>query len=475
MSGVSVVRGSCPSDDETSLGRSQQPVVENRRPLRDRGGVATQNVDVVIVGAGVMGSSIALELAARGRQVLVIDKGGGVGHGSTSASSSIVRFHYSTFAGVALAWESLYRWRKWTEHLGCVDPAGLAQYYRSGMVVLEDADQPPAALTGLYDRVGVPWEWWDSATLAQRLPFIDTGAYGPPVPVDSEEFFADAHGQLSATYTADAGYISDPQLAARNLAVAAQLRGARFQLRCLPASIEPTGPRRWHVSLGEGDHVHADVVVNAAGPWSSAVNRLAGVGGDFAVTSRPLRQEVHEVAAPEGYEEPGGRPGIGIADPDLGVYVRGTGKGRMIIGGMEPACDPLHWLESPEESNVHPTMEIFRAQVMRTARRFPGLSVPIRPTGISGVYDATVDWTPIYDRTGEDGFYVAMGTSGNQFKNAPVVGLLMAELIDAIEAGQDHDHDPVQLRLPETGNVVDLSAFSRLRVVDPEGPANVMG
>jgi sarcosine oxidase, subunit beta len=90
------------------------------------------------------------------------------------------------------------------------------------------------------------------------------------------------------------------------------------------------------------------------------------------------------------------------------------------------------------------------------------------------VYDVADDWTPIYDRTDRQGFYVAIGTSGNQFKNAPVVGRVLATLIDAVESGHDHDAEPVRLRLPRTGLEVDLGTFSRRRRVG-SGPTNVLG
>ena len=73
------------------------------------------------------------------------------------------------------------------------------------------------------------------------------------------------------------------------------------------------------------------------------------------------------------------------------------------------------------------------------------------------------------------GFYVAMGTSGNQFKNAPLVGQLMAFLVDAVEAGHDHDADPLTFTAPRTGNRLELATYSRLRAVDPEAPTSVMG
>ncbi len=430
----------------------------------------TGAADVVVIGAGVVGSSIALELARGGREVVMVDKAGGAGHGSTSASSGIVRFHYSTYAGVALSWEALHGWRDWAGHLGHVDPAGLAGFEQTGMLVLDRSPGASAPITAIFDQVGVPWEAWDSDRIAARLPHLDPGAYGPPAPVTSDAFFADAHGSLTGTFTPDAGYVGDPALAAQNLATAAVAHGARALLHREVVAIEPGGPRRWRVVLADGEACDADVVVNAAGPWSDRVNALAGAGADFTVTTRPMRQEVHEVAAPGGPEER-----IIVADPDLGIYTRPAGPGRMLVGGMEPECDPPEWLDDADAVNPHATPSVFEAQVLRAARRFPDLAVPNRPLGIAGVYDVTTDWSPVYDRTDRDGFYVAIGTSGNQFKNAPVVGILMRTLIDAIEAGHDHDRDPVQLTLPRTGLELDLSAWSRLRPIAEDRPRSVLG
>ena len=99
----------------------------------------------------------------------------------------------------------------------------------------------------------------------------------------------------------------------------------------------------------------------------------------------------------------------------------------------------------------------------RLARRVPDLPVATRPSGIAGVYDVTDDWIPVYDSTSLAGYYVAIGTSGNQFKNAPVIGQLMTALITECEAGRDHDADPVIWRAPHTQLDVDLSHYSRLR------------
>jgi hypothetical protein len=94
---------------------------------------------------------------------------------------------------------------------------------------------------------------------------------------------------------------------------------------------------------------------------------------------------------------------------------------------------------------------------------------------VVGVYDATDDWTPIYDRTDVPGFYVAIGTSGNQFKNAPLVGQLMASVINAVEEGHDHDLQPVIYKCRQTSNVINLGSFSRLREPNPYSTGTVLG
>ena len=82
---------------------------------------------------------------------------------------------------------------------------------------------------------------------------------------------------------------------------------------------------------------------------------------------------------------------------------------------------------------------------------------------------------PIYDRTSLGGFYVAIGTSRNQFKNAPVVGRFMATLICACGNGHDHDADPVVVQGRFTRNAINLGHCSRLRQPHADSAFNVMG
>ena len=96
--------------------------------------------------------------------------------------------------------------------------------------------------------------------------------------------------------------------------------------------------------------------------------------------------------------------------------------------------------------------------------------------GFAELYDVSSDWLPIYDKSDLDGFYMAIGSSGNQYKNAPVAGMMMSELIEQCEKkGQDHDKTPLQFFLPKTGIAIDTSAFSRNRELNPNSTYSVIG
>jgi sarcosine oxidase subunit beta len=70
---------------------------------------------------------------------------------------------------------------------------------------------------------------------------------------------------------------------------------------------------------------------------------------------------------------------------------------------------------------------------------------------------------------------MAIGTSGNQFKNAPVAGAMMADLIEACEAGHDHDADPAQFTMRHTDRKVDVGFYSRKRMINPESSFSALG
>ena len=419
--------------------------------------------DVIVIGAGVIGSSVALELARSGRKVVVLDKGPGIGTGSTSASSAVIRYSYSTDDAILTAWEAGHRWRDWERYLGVADPDGLCRFVRTDMVIFRTDNYDGASMLARWDEIGIAYEVLDADDLAARFPWLDTGRYFPPKRVDDPAFADDADGRLTAIFQADGGFIDDPTLAARNLAHAARANGATFRLGTEVVAVDRTadGARVVGVSVAGGETIAADVVVNVAGPHSSHVNAMAGVTDDMTIRHRALRQEVFTVPAPTGAGLDDG--GALVADLDVGQYFRPQPGGTLLVGGTEPECDPLHWVDDPDTNSPYPTVEGWETAMMRLARRVPSLGIPSQPSGIASMYDASDDWVPIYDRSSLDGFYMACGTSGNQFKNAPIAGEFMRSIIDAVEAGHDHDADPVRVRGEVTGRKIDLGAFSRRR------------
>ena len=421
--------------------------------------------DAVVVGAGVIGCAIALELARSGRSVVVVDSRGAPGLGSTSASSAIVRYHYSHLPESALAWESGHRYWEWERHLGVVDPTGMAQFIQSGALVLEGPGYDLPRMVGILHELGIEVEELSGAEIVERFPAVDAQRFGPPARPEDDSFWDDAKGEIAGFYVDCAGHVDDPQLAAHNLAHAATMHGVQFLFGVDVVEVLRADGRVAGVGLADGARVVAPVVVNAAGPWSSVLNAMADVLSDFTMSTRPFEDEVISMPAPEGF-----RIGTGtcITDPDVGTYFRPHAGDTIIVGGIEPDCDPLTFLERVEDASESVTQETWEVQSLRLSRRVPSVSIPGRVSGIVGVYDVTDDWTPVYDRTCLDGYYVAIGTSGHGFKQAPFVGVLMATLIDRVEAGHDHDADPLVVRGAWTGVEVDLGHFSRLRTVVPQ-------
>lgn len=417
--------------------------------------------DVVVIGAGVIGSSIALELARHGRQVVCVDAGPAAGAGSTSSSSAIIRFSYSTLDAVLTAWEAAPMWSDWESHLGVRDPDGMVRFIRTGMMLIDTPDFVDTRITDLWDDVGIRYERWNAADIARRCPQLDVGAYYPPKSVDDPAFADDANGEISAIFEPLSGFVDDPMLAARNLAFAARHHGATFRFRSEVVEVLHADGHVAGVRLASGDTVGAPIVVNVAGPHSSALNRLAGVTGDMRIRHRPLRQEVFAVPAPAGFDLDNGTPMV--CDLDLGQYFRPQVGGTLLVGGTEPACDELEWVDDPDRYDDHTTVEKFETTMYRLARRLPEFGVPHRPVGLAALYDVADDWVPIYDGSSLPGWFMACATSGNQFKNAPIAGQFMRAIIDAAEAGHDHDTHPVRFTGARTGRSIDLGAFSRRR------------
>lgn len=419
---------------------------------------------ITIIGAGVVGCSIALAARRLKMEVTVIDKLGAVGHGSTSASCAIIRRYYSQPGMIALANEGAHVWADWENFLGPIDDDKIV-FPRPGMLFIPPRiDAEVRAIVAAMHKLKIKVSILDAQEVRERFSYLNTAANFPPLAPDDEAFFQSRGREIEGVvFEEDAGYVVSPGLATQNLRDAGERDGVQFLLNREVDRIGKNDDGGFVLSTTDGARIDSEVVVNAAGPHSSIINRLAGV--TLELTTRPLRQEVHTLTNPL-FAAQTESPLLIVGDMDSGVYWRPEGGGRdIIVGSTEPECDELDWVDDPDNYHDGITERYWQRQCMRLMKRFP--QVKLGPTrGLSALYDVTVeDWYPIVDRSDLPGYYLCIGTSGSSFKTSPVLGQLLAKIIEACESGEDVDRSPIQMQLPYTGFTVDSSFLSRKRAV----------
>ncbi len=429
--------------------------------------------DAVIIGAGVIGACIAYELSKAGRKVLSIDRLPASGFGSTSASCAIIRTYYSALDTCALAYEGWFYWKNWADYIGAKDEKGLIKYHDTGALIVKTPHNDyMRKICTLMDKIGCPYEHLTPEQMREKLPIIDTHQFAPVKRPEDPTFGEPTDETVpGGVFFPRGGYVSDPQLAAHNAQRAAEAHGATFKFNAEVTAIRQSGGRVTGVTLKDGTEIDAPVVVNVAGPHSGKVNEMAGVLEDMKMTTRALRHEVAHVPSPDGFDFES--DGVVLSDSDVGVYCRPELGNHILIGSEDPKCDTQEWVD-PDNFNEDFT-EQWNAQVLRLAQRFPALGIPRKTKGVVALYDVTRDWVPIYDKTSLDGYYLAIGTSGNQFKNAPVAGRMMEKLIRECEAGRDHDRDPVHFHLENIDYDLSMGTFSRNREVSQDSSFTVLG
>ena len=194
-------------------------------------------------------------------------------------------------------------------------------------------------------RLGIPYEVWGRDKISKELGW-SLDSFGPPKPIDDPDF-----GIPSETARIDggimfptSGFVSDPALAVHNLKTAAEHHNVTFITNTAVTGVAQARGRVTGVQLGPNRRLDCGVVVNAAGPYSSRINAMAFSGdvpNDSRITTRPLRQEVAYVPAPAHLAT----NWITI-DLDCGFYMRPDVEGKILIGSVEPKCDPLHWVHT---------------------------------------------------------------------------------------------------------------------------------
>ena len=433
-----------------------------------------KNYNAIIIGSGIIGCSIAFELSKKGWKTLNIDKLPSAGQGSTANTCAVIRVHYSTLEGTAAAYESYHYWNDWANYLRVEDPNGLAKFIQRGVLVFKSpANDYLKKVISMLDELGIGYENWDFKKIKEKFPILDDTSYYPPRRPPDPEFGKPNEAPLAgAIYYPEGGYISDPVLSVHNVQVAAENHGAEFQFNRKVVDILKENNRIYGIALDDDDIIEAPVVVNAAGPHSFVINEMAGVIDGMKIKTRALRHEVIHLPAPADVDyEAIGCPS---SDSDVGAYWRPEVGNHILSGSEDPECDPKEWIRNPDDFNRNLT-EQGRAQAYRLSLRIPDLRIPNQIQGVVDLYDVADDWIPIYDKSDLPGFYMAVGTSGNQYKNAPVVGKMMTELILKCESGHDHDTDPVMFHLEHINRNVNLKFYSRLREINEESSFSVLG
>jgi sarcosine oxidase subunit beta len=230
--------------------------------------------------------------------------------------------------------------------------------------------------------------------------------------------------------------VTDPALSAQNIAAAAERAGATFRFHAEVTEILTEGGRVAGVRLKTGEEIHAPVVVNVGGPASRRLNEMAGVTGDMTIETRPLRQEVVHVPAPEGFDFY--NDGMIVSDSDIACYCRPERGNNILIGSEDPPCDDHDWVDDRDWSTDF--TDQWTTQAMRYAQRVPSLAFPAGPRAWwSFTMPRPTGSRSTTSRPCRASTWPA-APAGTSTRTRPSPGRLMAALIDYCESGQRPRH-----------------------------------
>jgi sarcosine oxidase subunit beta len=356
--------------------------------------------DVVIIGGGCMGASVAYHLTQLGiRDVVLLERDAQLGTGSTGRNAGGVRHQFSHEANIRLSIESISCFENFADVVG--HPADLHQ---DGYLFL--LNSPVSVDTfrrnvELQRSLGVDVEWLDATNAAVLAPGLDT------------------EGAIAATFCRRDG-IADPNGVTMGFAKAAQAGGATIERNTEVTGIDCDHGRVIGVDTNRGT-IASPIVVNAAGPHARAIGHMAGV----EVPVDPYRRHIFIAQAAAGV--PASR--IMVIDFESTFYFHREGAG--VLFGMG----------DPDESSTFDTTVQwdFLPKVVDVAvRRLPALRDASISHAWAGLYEVTPDANPLIGAaSGADGLFLITGFSGHGFQHSPAAGRILADLI----AGRDPAFD----------------------------------
>jgi glycine/D-amino acid oxidase-like deaminating enzyme len=359
-----------------------------------------KTADIVILGAGVMGASIAFHLAKRrAGKIVVIDKDH-VGRGGSGRSSALVRMHYSFLPEVQLALISLRMFQNWKDIVG--QPG---DFRKTGFVRIVHPNEE----VRLKLNVGMQRELGAKVELIGKN---DLQKLEPDWNVDDVEL---------AAYEPDSGYGDGAGVAGDFLGAARDLDTLYFS-RTQASEFLVEGERIRGVVTDRGS-ILSPTVISAIGPWTRPLFRQAGC-------DLPVECEYHQVAILRN--APGMRGGgCACIDSVTATYFRSDAQDKFLVGdfyGKRP-IDPDDFPQRASDESLEEIIE-------RACRRVPKLEGAEVMRGVTGIYDMTPDSRPLLGEIpGISGLYVCAGFSGMGFKISPAIGLVMSELVLDGESG----------------------------------------
>jgi sarcosine oxidase subunit beta len=349
------------------------------------------SAEIVIIGGGIIGVSIAYNLAKKGVGKVVLLERGIMGEGSTGKCAGGIRTQFCTEINIQFSLLSLKVFEQFQAEFG-VDP----EFHPVGYLFLAAHKRQWAVLKETAQRMqamGLDVDLLDPNEISCRWPFLR---------VDD---------LVGGSYTERDGY-AGPYEVLQGFAKGARQLGVMLREGAEVTRIHAKKGRVQAVEIATGERVVTPVVINAAGPYAAGVAAMVGL--DLPV--RPLRRQLFFT---ESFEE---LPSLFplVIDLEHSWYMRREGKGLLLAGPQDA------------ESSFNERVD-FEAQEWTAARslhRVPILKRARIARGWAGLYDISPDHHAIIGPFPEiEGFLCANGFSGHGFQHSPAVGILVAELV----------------------------------------------
>jgi len=353
----------------------------------------SQNFDAIIIGAGVMGASIAFHLAERGLKTAILERNV-TASGATGHSSGLVRMHYDLAAESELTFASYkHYFNNWKERVG-----GECGFQKTGFMQIAKREHEDKLRGNVANqqKIGINTSVISVDEVRKLFPDLLTEHFD------------------YAAYEPDSGY-ADATLTTNSFLESAKRNDATLIQNCEVTAIQVSGGKVTGVTTTKGEF-SAPVVINAAGPWAKHVASLAGI-------DVPLVTWTHDVAFLHRPPTLGKFPAV--IDDVINCYFRPEGSALILAAGEDESLRG----EAPDAEDQTPTPTFLEKLIDAMVQRMP----KIEESGLHSVHvgrdGITPDQRAIYSGTDLSGFYLACGLSGTGFKTSPAAGASMVELI----------------------------------------------